>query len=58
MLIRKEKSMGSFSIYVCAILLISNILRVFFWLTAGFAKSLLLQSLLLIAVMVDISEFS
>lgn len=53
MLIRKEKSTGTFSIYVCAILLISNILRIFFWLTVGFAKSLLIQSILVIAIMVS-----
>lgn len=53
MLIKKEKSLGSFSIYVCAILLISNILRVFFWLTVGFATNLLFQSIFIIAIMVE-----
>lgn len=51
-LIRKEKSLGSFSIMVCAILLISNILRVFFWLTTGFAVNLLFQSLFIICIQV------
>jgi hypothetical protein len=51
-LIRKEKSLGSFSIYVCAILLISNILRIFFWLTIGYAVNLLFQSICIIAIMV------
>lgn len=54
MLIRKEKSIGSFSIYVCAILLISNILRIFFWLTIGYAVNLLFQSIFIIAIMVNI----
>jgi solute carrier family 66, member 2 len=52
MLIRQEKSIGSFSIYVCAILLISNILRVFFWLTIGYAVNLLFQAIFVIAIMV------
>lgn len=51
-LIRQEKSIGSFSIYVCAILLIANILRIYFWLTIGFALNLLFQSIFLIAIMV------
>jgi hypothetical protein len=51
-LIRQEKSIGSFSIYVCAILLISNILRIYFWLTVGFAVNLLFQSIFIIAIMV------
>jgi solute carrier family 66, member 2 len=51
-LIRKEKSIGSFSIYVCAILLIANILRIFFWLTVGFAANLLFQSIFIIGIMV------
>lgn len=55
MLIRKHKSLGSFSIYVTAILLISNILRVYFWLTVGFAVNLLAQSGMLIIVQVLLS---
>ena len=51
-MIRDNKSIGSFSIYVPGILLIANILRVFFWLTVGFAFNLLIQSLLMIAVQV------
>lgn len=53
-LIRQEKSIGSFSIYVCAILLIANILRIYFWLTIGFALNLLFQSIFLIAIMVRV----
>ncbi|XP_031472649.1 uncharacterized protein LOC116245058 [Nymphaea colorata] len=56
MLIRKEKSIGSFSIYVCAILLISNILRIFFWLTIGYAVNLLFQSIFVIAIMIIASR--
>lgn len=54
-LIRQEKSIGSFSIYVCAILLIANILRIYFWLTIGFALNLLFQSIFLIAIMVSLT---
>lgn len=54
MLIRKEQSLGSFSLYVCAILLVSNILRVFFWLTNGFALPLLFQSFLVISVQLQL----
>jgi solute carrier family 66, member 2 len=52
LLIREKKSLGSFSIFVPAILLVANILRVFFWLTVGFAFNLLLQSLLMIVMQV------
>ena len=58
MLIRQEKSLGSFSIYVCAILLICNILRVFFWLTIGYAVNLLFQSICVIVIMVSSSRYS
>lgn len=58
MLIRQEKSLGSFSIYVCAILLISNILRIFFWLTIGYAVNLLFQSICIIAIMVTTGPHS
>lgn len=58
MLIRQEKSLGSFSIYVCAILLISNILRIFFWLTIGYAVNLLFQSICIIAIMVPAIRYS
>lgn len=57
-LIREQKSIGSFSIYVCAILLISNILRVFFWLTKGFALNLLFQSIFIIIIQVNFEWFS
>lgn len=57
-LIRQEKSIGSFSIYVCAILLIANILRIYFWLTIGFALNLLFQSIFLIAIMVPLTSCS
>jgi hypothetical protein len=49
-LIKQNRSLGSFSIYVTAILLISNILRVFFWLTTGFAVNLLFQSIFIILI--------
>lgn len=49
-LIKKTKSLGSFSIDVCAILLISNILRLYFWFTTGYAFNLFIQSILLIVI--------
>ncbi len=49
-LIKKTNSLGSFSIDVCAILLISNILRLYFWFTTGFAFNLFIQSILLIII--------
>ena len=51
-LIRQEKSVGSFSIYVTAILLISAILRVFFWFTTGYAINLLFQAIFIIVIQV------
>ena len=52
-LIQKSKSLGTFSIDVCAILLISGILRVFFWFTTGYALNLLFQALFIIAIQVN-----
>jgi hypothetical protein len=49
-LIKQTKSLGSFSIDVCAILLISNILRLYFWFTTGYAFNLFIQSILVIIV--------
>ncbi|KAM3128680.1 hypothetical protein pb186bvf_019248 [Paramecium bursaria] len=51
-LIRKSKSVGSFSTDVCAILLIANILRVFFWYYKRFDTSLLVQSILMIGMQI------
>jgi len=50
--LRETKQIGSFSIYITAILLISNILRVFFWLTVGFPFNLLIQAFLMIIMQV------
>lgn len=47
-----NQSVGSFSIDVCAILLIANILRIVFWFTNGFAINLLFQSFLIIFIQV------
>lgn len=49
-LIRRTKSLGSFSTYTCAILIFSNILRIYFWFGTRFATALLLQSILMIVV--------
>ena len=57
-LIRANNCVGSFSIDVCAILLIANILRIVFWFTNGFAINLLVQSFLIIAIQVHIKNIS
>lgn len=49
-IIQKEKSVGNFSIDVCAILIICNLLRVFFRVGEPYETSLFLQSLLMITV--------
>jgi hypothetical protein len=52
-MIRKTQKIGNFSIDVCAILLISNIMRIFFWFAVGFGTPLLLQALLMIIAQVN-----
>jgi hypothetical protein len=51
-LIRKQKSVGPFSIDVCAILMISAILRIYFWITNGYAINLLFQAMFIIIIQV------
>lgn len=51
-MVKKTNSVGSFSIDICAILLISNILRIFYWFEVGFGTPLLLQAFLMIAAQV------
>jgi len=51
-MVRRTGSVGSFSTDICAILLISNIIRVYFWFAAGFGTPLLLQALLMISAQV------
>ena len=53
MVLRENKNIGSFSIYVPAILLIANIMRIFFWISVGFAFNLLIQSILMIIMQVE-----
>lgn len=47
-IIKASKSIGNFSTLTCAILIISNLLRIFYWQAIGFALPLLLQSVLMI----------
>lgn len=47
-LIRRTKTVGNFSTDVCAILLTSNILRIFYWYADKFSVALLLQAILMI----------
>lgn len=51
-LIKQQKSLGTFSIDVCAILMISGILRIFFWFAEGYAINLLFQAIFIIIVQV------
>lgn len=52
-MIQRTKSLGSFSIDICAILLIANILRLFFWYSSdGFATALVFQSMFMIGAQV------
>lgn len=51
-MVQRTGSVGSFSTDICAILLISNILRVYFWFAAGFGTPLLLQAFLMITAQV------
>ncbi len=51
-LIRDQKSIGTFSIDVCAILMISGILRIYFWVTDGYAINLLFQAMFVIVIQV------
>lgn len=53
-MIRVTKSLGTFSIDICAILLIANILRIYFWFAEGFGVPLLCQSVLMIVAQVGI----
>lgn len=51
-LIRSQKSIGSFSIDVCAILMISAILRIYFWIVNGYAINLLFQAMFILIIQV------
>lgn len=51
-IMRNSQSLGNFSIDICAIVLISNILRVMFWYGVGFDVILLYQSLIMIITQV------
>ncbi|CAH8580935.1 unnamed protein product [Schistosoma turkestanicum] len=49
--IRKTQSVKGFSSFVCFVLLISNILRIWFWFVQPFATALLFQSFVMIITM-------
>jgi hypothetical protein len=51
-LIKQNKSIGSFSIDICAILMISAILRIYFWIESGYAINLLFQAMFIIIIQV------
>lgn len=52
-LIKERRHIGSFSIDIIGIVLISNILRIMFWFSKGFANNLLIQSFVVIAMAVN-----
>lgn len=47
-LICETKSVGSFSIDMCGILIVANVLKVCFWFLNGYAINLLFQSILVL----------
>ncbi|CAD8134519.1 unnamed protein product [Paramecium octaurelia] len=53
-LIKSQKSVGSFSIDVCAILLFANLLRIVFWYEKRFENALLYQSILMIMMQIEL----
>ncbi|KAI9244702.1 PQ loop repeat-domain-containing protein [Phascolomyces articulosus] len=55
-IIRKQQSSDGFNPVTCAILLFSNILRVFFWLGKRFDNTLLIQSLVMITAQLVLLE--
>ncbi|KAG9464398.1 hypothetical protein GDO78_019994, partial [Eleutherodactylus coqui] len=52
--IKRTSNTDGFSTWVCFVLLIANILRIFFWFGKFFEFPLLLQSLLMIVTMLSI----
>ena len=54
--IRRAQSTGAFSIWICFILLISNTLRVLYWLGERYEISLLLQSLCMLMAQLVLLE--
>jgi uncharacterized protein with PQ loop repeat len=50
--IRKTRDSEGFSMYVCFILLLANILRIYFWLGVHYELPLLIQSVVMIATMI------
>ena len=55
-LMKETRSVGTFSIDVCAILIFANILRIAFWFSKGFANNLLVQSFLVIGFQILILD--
>ncbi|RUP48826.1 PQ loop repeat-domain-containing protein [Jimgerdemannia flammicorona] len=54
--VNKFKSSQGFSIETCGVLLVANIVRIFFWLGKRFDTTLLFQSILMIAVQLVLLE--
>jgi hypothetical protein len=51
-LIKGRKHIGSFSIDTCGVLILSNVLRIMFWFSKGFAINLFIQSFVVIGMSV------
>ena len=54
--IQKTGTVRGFSIWVCFLLLMANILRVFYWLVARFDTTLLLQSIAMLVTQLALLE--
>ena len=50
LLLRKYQSIGSFSVFITAIVIVSNTLKFFYWFTEPYKINLFIQCLLLISV--------
>jgi predicted tellurium resistance membrane protein TerC len=55
-MIRDTQKVGSFSTDICAILLIANIIRIYYWFATGFGLALLFQAILMICAQVPESR--
>ncbi len=51
-LIKERKHVGSFSIDICGVLILANVLRIMFWFSKGFATNLFIQSFVVIGMAV------
>jgi hypothetical protein len=48
--LRSTNSIGAFSIYITAVMILTSVVKIFFWVLSRFAVALLIQAVLLIAI--------